>query len=208
MRVVTVAAAQMGPIQKADTREAVVERMCNLMREAKGQGADLVAYPELALTTFFPRWYVEGDPELDLDSFYETEMPGPETKRLFARAAELEVGFCLGYAELTSDGRRFNTQILVERDGSIVGSYHKVHLPGHREHEPWREFQHLERRYFEPGDSFDTWNAFGGRCRWPSRRHRRTRSTCRTNHRVRSSGVRGAGTPATAHVHDLSLIHI
>ena len=116
----------------------------------------------MALTTFFPRWYVEGDPELDLDSFYETEMPGPETKRLFARAAELEVGFCLGYAELTSDGRRFNTQILVELDGSIVGTYHKVHLPGHREHEPWREFQHLERRYFEPGDSFDTWNAFGG----------------------------------------------
>ena len=66
MRVVTVAAAQMGPIQKADTREAVVERMCNLMREAKGQGADLVAYPELALTTFFPRWLSEDQAEIDL----------------------------------------------------------------------------------------------------------------------------------------------
>ncbi|MEM7143363.1 MAG: nitrilase-related carbon-nitrogen hydrolase, partial [Actinomycetota bacterium] len=29
-------------------------------------------------------------------------------------------------------------------------------------HEPWREFQHLERRYFEPGDEFPTWRAFGG----------------------------------------------
>ncbi|NCG25548.1 MAG: N-carbamoyl-D-amino-acid hydrolase, partial [Actinobacteria bacterium] len=62
----------------------------------------------------------------------------------------------------TPDGHRYNTQILVERDGSIVGKYHKVHLPGHREHEPWREFQHLERRYFEPGDDFPTFEAFGG----------------------------------------------
>lgn len=161
-RRLVVSAGQLGPIHRDEPRESVVNRLIRLLEQAHSEGAELIAFPELALTTFFPRWYVEGDPELDLDSFYETEMPGPETKRLFARGAELGVGFCLGYAELTSDGRRFNTQILVERDGSIVGSYHKVHLPGHREHEPWREFQHLERRYFEPGDSFDTWNAFGG----------------------------------------------
>ena len=161
-RRLVVSAGQLGPIHRNESRASVVDRLIRLLEQAHSEGAELIAFPELALTTFFPRWYVEGDPELDLDSFYETEMPGPETKRLFARAAELEVGFCLGYAELTSDGRRFNTQILVERDGSIVGTYHKVHLPGHREHEPWREFQHLERRYFEPGDSFDTWNAFGG----------------------------------------------
>lgn len=123
---------------------------------------DLVVFPELALTTFFPRWYVEGEDDLDLDSFYETAMPGPETQRLFDEAKALGVGFCLGYAELTDDGHRYNTQILVERDGTIVGKYRKVHLPGHREHEPWREFQHLERRYFEPGHDFPTWRAFGG----------------------------------------------
>jgi predicted amidohydrolase len=54
MRIVTVAAAQMGPIQKADSREAVVKRMIALMDEAKAKGADLIVYPELALTTFFP----------------------------------------------------------------------------------------------------------------------------------------------------------
>ena len=38
-----------------------------------------------------------------------------------------------------------------------------MHLPGHEEHEPWRPFQHLERRYFEPGpDGFGVWRAFGG----------------------------------------------
>ena len=42
MRVIHVAAAQMGPIQKADSREAVVKRMIALMDEAKAGGADLI----------------------------------------------------------------------------------------------------------------------------------------------------------------------
>ena len=53
-RIVTVAAAQLGPIQKADTRQAVVARMLDLMDQAKAKGADFIVYPELALTTFFP----------------------------------------------------------------------------------------------------------------------------------------------------------
>lgn len=157
-----VAAAQLGPIGRHESRSSVVDRLLALLDQADSAGVDLIVYPELALTTFFPRWYVEGEDDLDLDSFYETEMPGPETSRLFDEAKRLGIGFSLGYAELTPDGHRYNTQILVERDGSIVGKYHKVHMPGHREHEPWREFQHLERRYFESGDSFPTWNAFGG----------------------------------------------
>ena len=161
-RQIRVGAAQLGPIGRHEPRSHVIDRLLDLLDQAHGAGADLVVYPELALTTFFPRWYVEGTQDLDLDSFYETEMPGPETKRLFDRAAEYGIGFCLGFAELTPDGHRYNTQILVERDGSVVGKYRKVHLPGHREYEPWREFQHLERRYFEPGDSFPTWHAFGG----------------------------------------------
>ncbi len=161
-RRLTVAAGQLGPISASESRETVVTRLIRMLEQAHRAGAELIAFPELALTTFFPRWYVEGEPELDLDSFYETQMPGPATQPLFNRAAELGIGFALGYAELTPDGHRYNTQILVERDGSIVGRYHKVHLPGHREHEPWREFQHLERRYFEKGDAFHTWNSFGG----------------------------------------------
>ena len=44
-------------------------------------------------------------------------MPRAETKPLFDEAARLGVGFCLGFAELTPDGHRYNTQVLVERDG-------------------------------------------------------------------------------------------
>jgi predicted amidohydrolase len=99
----------------------------------------------------------------ELNSYYETEMPGPETQRLFDEAKVLGIGFYLGYAELTAEGQRFNTSILVDESGSLVGKYRKVHLPGHEEHEPERPFQHLERRYFEEGpDGFSVWEAFGG----------------------------------------------
>ena len=161
-RPLVVSAAQLGPIGRHERRQSVVERLVKLLEKASAEGAELVAFPELALTTFFPRWYVEGELDLELDAFYERSMPNPATRPLFQRARELGVGFSLGYAELTPSGNRYNTQVLVERDGSIVGFYRKVHLPGHREHEPWREFQHLERRYFEPGDRFDTWSCFNG----------------------------------------------
>jgi predicted amidohydrolase len=173
-RPVAVAAAQMGPVSRDDSRADVVERLIALMRSAADRGAELVVYPELALTTFFPRWYIDDAEELLW--FFEREMPGPETKPLFDEAVRLGVGFHLGYAELTEDGSRFNTSILVGADGSVVAHYRKVHLPGHEDHEPWRPFQHLERRYFQPGaEGFEVHDAFGGRIgmaicndrRWP-----------------------------------------
>ena len=45
MRVINVAAAQMGPIQRAESRQAVIPRMLALMDEAKAKGADLIVYP-------------------------------------------------------------------------------------------------------------------------------------------------------------------
>ncbi len=160
-RFVEIAAAQMGPIQRDHSRRDVVERLIALLRTAHQRGAQLVVFPELALTTFFPRWWV--DDLRDADHYYETEMPSVDTQPLFDEAARLGVGFCLGYAELTPQGHRHNTAILVERDGRIVAKYRKIHVPGHEKHEPWRPFQHLERYYFEPGpDGFGVWRAFGG----------------------------------------------
>lgn len=161
MRIVNVAAAQMGPIQKADSREAVVKRMIALMDEAKAKGADLIVYPELALTTFFPRWYVEDRAEFD--SWFERKMPSDATEPLFERAAQHQMAMNFGYAELTPDGRHFNTAILTDKSGKIVGKYRKVHLPGHAEYDTNRSHQHLEKRYFEPGDlGFNVWRELGG----------------------------------------------
>jgi len=156
-----VAAAQLGPIQRADRRVDVVKRLLALLHEAKARGAELVVFPELALTTFFPRWWMQDQAEID--AFFETEMPGPETKPLFDEARRLGLGFCLGYAEKTADGHRYNTSILVDAGGRAVLTYRKIHLPGHAEHEPWRPFQHLEKRYFDVGDlGFPVWRALGG----------------------------------------------
>jgi predicted amidohydrolase len=160
-RLLTVGAAQLGPIARDESREEVVERLLALLAEGHRRGCGLVVYPELALTTFFPRWYLEEGEELE--SFYETEMPSAATKSLFDEAARLGIGVHLGYAERTALGHRYNTAILIERDGSEVGRFRKVHIPGHADDESWRPFQHLERRYFEESpEGFQVWRAFGG----------------------------------------------
>src|SRR4030088_1134078 len=129
------------------------------MDEAKAKGADLIVYPELALTTFFPRWYMEDRAEAD--AWFEEEMPNAMTKPLFERAARHQMAMSFGYAELTPDGHHFNTCILTDRSARIVGKYRN--LPGHSEFDTDRAFQHLEKRYFEPGDlGFNVWRALGG----------------------------------------------
>ena len=163
-RVITVGAAQLGPIARREGRGEVVKRLLALLGQAHARGCDLVVFPELALTTFFPRWWMEDQAEID--AFFEREMPGPETRPLFDEAARLGLAFCLGYAELTRERgvtRHYNSSILVDRNGHIVGKYRKVHLPGHAGHEPGRPFQHLEKRYFDVGDlGFPVWRALGG----------------------------------------------
>ena len=108
--------------------------MLDLLDQAKARKCDLVVYPELALTTFFPRWYMTDQAEID--AWFEREMPNAATRPLFEKAAEYRIGLSFGYAELTPDGHHFNTSILVDRDGKIVGKYRKVHLPGHADFDP------------------------------------------------------------------------
>ncbi len=161
MRDVTVGAAQLGPIQKADTRADVVARMIVLLERAAEAGCDLVVYPELTLTTFFPRWYMEDQGEVD--QWFEREMPNAATQPLFDRAKELAIAMTFGYAELTPEGLHYNTSILTDKTGNIVGKYRKTHLPGHSEFDPDRGHQHLEKRYFLPGDTgFPVWQNLGG----------------------------------------------
>jgi predicted amidohydrolase len=149
-RSITVAAAQLGPIQMAEPRSVAVERMVRLMELAHRRGVELVVFPELALTTFFPRHYHENIAEAD--QWFETTVPSNETAPLFAAARKYGIGFHLGYAEMTKDKHRFNTAILVNPDGDILLKYRKVHLPGHAEYDPQRRVQHLEKRYFEVGN--------------------------------------------------------
>ena len=148
MRTITVGAAQLGPIARDESRAAVVMRQIVLLREARSRDCDLVVFPELALTTFFPRWSLSGQAP---DAFFEHEMPGRDTKPLFDEARRLGLAFCLGYAELVDDGgttHRYDTAILVDAAGRLVGKYRKVHL---------------ETRDFHVGDlGFGVWRMLGG----------------------------------------------
>jgi predicted amidohydrolase len=176
-RVLKAAAGQLGPIQRSENRQVAVGRLIELMKEAHGQGVTYIVFPELALTTFFPRWYMEDQQEVD--QYFESDMPNADVQPLFDTGRELGVGFYLGYAELIEEGgqlHRYNTAIIVDQAGQIAGKYRKVHLPGHVEYDNERKWQHLEKRYFEVGNlGFPVWETMNGRfgmciCndrRWP-----------------------------------------
>jgi predicted amidohydrolase len=161
MRNIRVGAAQLGPIQRAESRESVVRRMLALLDEAAEHSCTLVVFPELALTTFFPRWHAEE--RADFDIYFEAAMPNPGVAPLFEKAAAHGIAISFGYAEKTPDGQHFNTSILTDQQGAVIGKYRKIHLPGHAEFDPLRTHQHLEKRYFLPGDlGFPVFHAQGG----------------------------------------------
>ena len=90
-RYVTVGAAQMGPVQRGESRREVVDRLLVMLEEGARRGCDLVVFTEVALTPFFPHWYMEDEGEID--GYFERRMPGPESGRLFDEARRLGLGF-------------------------------------------------------------------------------------------------------------------
>ena len=177
---ITVAAAQSGPILIRESAESVVERRIAQLREAHQFGVQFVVFTECALTPFFPHWWVAPKQEEELiDCYCNWEMPNPVVQPLFDEAKRLGVAFQLGYAELVDEGQgktRYNSNILVDRQGQTTGHYRKIHLPGHRDHRPDNPFQNLEKRYFTVGNlPLRTWDLDGvsiGMCicndrRWP-----------------------------------------
>lgn len=146
-RFVKVAAAQMGPINEGTPREAAVERMLALMDQAIAEDVELVVYPELALTPYFPKRIRE-----DYDQFFESEMPSKVVAPLFERARQARLAFHLGYAE-RDRGRRYNTAILVDEDGTIFAKYRKTHLPGLPHPDPEGLARVFEPYYFAHGDT-------------------------------------------------------
>jgi len=154
-RIIKVAAAQVGAIDRGADRQATLKRLVKLLHEAAEQKVQLVVFPEAALTTFFPRYLFHSQEELD--EYFELDediTQSQHTKLLFDEAKRLGIDFVLGYAERTSKGKSYNTCVYYSAsEGKVISKYRKVHLPGTKEpFEDPEAVNQLEKRYFEPGN--------------------------------------------------------
>lgn len=144
-RTIKLAAAQMGPNNEGTPREAIVERMIALVDRAISDGVELIVYPEMALTTYFPKKV-----RPDFDQFFETEVPPKALEPLLRRAAAARVAVHVGFCEKV-DGRYFNTALLTDRDGRLCGTFRKIHLPGTKAPDGFAQV--FEPYYFAHGDT-------------------------------------------------------
>ena len=144
-RYVKVAAAQMGPNNDGTPREVIVERMMALLEAAIREGVELIAYPEMALTTYFPKRV-----RPDFDHFFETEVPPKSLEPLLRRAAQARVAVHAGFCE-KAEGKYFNTALLTDRDGRLCGTFRKIHLPGTKIPDGFAQVH--EPYYFAHGDT-------------------------------------------------------
>ena len=144
-RYLKVAAAQMGPNQEGTPREAIVERMQAMLEAAARDGVELIVYPEMALTTYFPKRIRK-----DFDQFFESEVPPKALEPLLRRAAETRVAVHVGFCE-KADGQYFNTALLTDRDSRFCGTFRKIHLPGTKAVDGFAQV--YEPYYFAHGDT-------------------------------------------------------
>ena len=108
------------------------------IRQAAGQGAQIICLQELFRTPYFCQTE-------DSAQFKRAEeIPGPSTEAMSLLAAELEVVLILPLFEKRSTGIYHNTAVVLDADGSIAGRYRKMHIP--------EDPGFYEKFYFTPGD--------------------------------------------------------
>lgn len=114
------------------------QRMAAYVREAAAAGAKLVVLQELHNTPYFCQ--VE-----DTDNFdYAEPIPGPSTEFYGGVARECAVVLVTSLFEKRAPGLYHNTAVVFETDGSIAGTYRKMHIPD--------DPAYYEKFYFTPGD--------------------------------------------------------
>lgn len=123
----------------SDDHEACVQRALDASRQAAAEGAELIAFPELAFTPFYPQCPAEAS-SLDLAESIEGETVSPFQEL----AKELGVVFVLNIYERDGD-RAFDSSPVIDSDGSILGVTRMVHITDY-------EGFH-EQGYYAPGDN-------------------------------------------------------
>ena len=126
--------------------ERNLEHACDLVREAAGQGAQVVCLPELFLTQYFCQ-------REDASLFDLAEpIPGPTATRLSQLARQQKIVLIASLFEKRAPGVYHNTAAVFDSDGTLLGIYRKMHIPD--------DPLYYEKFYFTPGDlgfkAFDT----------------------------------------------------
>jgi N-carbamoylputrescine amidase len=109
------------------------------IRQAAGQGAQIICLQELFQTPYFCQ--VENHDNFKLAE----EIPGPSTQAMSQLASELGVVLILPLFEKRSTGIYHNTAVVLDADGSTAGRYRKMHIP--------EDPGFYEKFYFTPGDT-------------------------------------------------------
>ncbi len=115
---VKIAAVQMNPRILHNKRN--LDAILRKAKVAAGNGADLIVFPECALTGYVFSSREEAMP-------YAETIPGPSTNTLAACCKELGVYIVIGMLERDAD-KCFNAAVLIGPKG-LVGNYRKNHLP-------------------------------------------------------------------------------
>ena len=154
-RKIKIAAAQVGSIHRDANRKETLNRLISLLEKAASEGVKLVLFPEIALTTFFPRYLFHSQEDLEAYFEHSNEIAeSPNLKPLFDKAHTLSIDICVGFAERPPEGKGYNTCVYYSSAlNQVISKYRKVHLPGTKEPlENPNAVNQLEKRYFEPGD--------------------------------------------------------
>lgn len=127
-------------IQQSNTADVRlnIEKLKQNIRKAASSGAELIVLQELHNGLYFCQ--IEDPSYFDLAE----SIPGPSTTEFGALAKELGVVLVLSLFERAMAGLYFNTAVVIEKDGSIVGKYRKMHIPD--------DPAYYEKFYFTQGD--------------------------------------------------------
>lgn len=124
------AAVQAAPVF-LDT-DATVDKVCALIQEAAGNGAKLVAFPEVFVAGY-PYWNwlmnpVQGSPWFEKLCRSAIEIPGPEIRRIAHAAKTHGVHVVVGVNErsATGIGTIYNTLVIIGPDGRLLGRHRKL----------------------------------------------------------------------------------
>ena len=125
-----VAAAHVAPIFM--DVGATIDKACSIIREAAGNGAQLVVFPETYVPAF-PLWCALQSPIHNHDLFRALaanaiRVPGPELAMVADAAREAGVFVSLGFNEGTdvSVGCIWNSNVLIGDDGSVLNHHRKI----------------------------------------------------------------------------------